>query len=491
MKSNHNNISFVTHFSRAACLVLLLFTFSCKKFVEVDPPVSSIVSSSAFSNNASAAAVVTGIYSNLMATGGFAGGASSVALLTGLMGDELDNYSTAIYHGQFYTNAVAPTSTLFWSEIYRQIYTCNLSIERLQTSTGITENMRQQLMGEVKLMRAFFYFYLVNLFGDVPLSVTSDYRINNALPRTPKATVYQQITTDLEEARNLLTPEYRSPAGAVATDRLRPNKYAAMALLARTYLYLQDWKKAEAMADSVISRNGTYILEADLTKVFQRSSREIIWQLQPTALNQILWEPQSFVIAAGSAPGPIVPTAISPRLKNTFETGDPRFTNWVGVSNVAATGTLPARTFYFPYKYKAFTPNIEGMVVFRLAEMFLIRAEARAQQGMLTGNNSAVADLNTIRARAAGATAGVLPPITVTSKEEILAAIAHERQVELFTEWGNRWFDLKRTGLADAVMSIVSPQKAGTWNTDWQLLPIPQTEIIANPKLEQNNGYPK
>ena len=156
-----------------------------------------------------------------------------------------------------------------------------------------------------------------------------------------------------------------------------------------------------------------------------------------------------------------------------------------------ASGTLPARTFYFPYKYKAFTPNIEGMVVFRLAELYLIRAEARAQQGMLTGNNSAVADLNTIRARAAGTTVGVLPPIAVTSKEDILAAIAHERQVELFTEWGNRWFDLKRTGMADVVMSVVAPQKGATWNTDWQLLPIPQNEIIANPKLEQNNGYPK
>ncbi len=182
-----------------------------------------------------------------------------------------------------------------------------------------------------------------------------------------------------------------------------------MALLARTYLYLKDWKKAEAMADSVISRNATYILEPDLTKVFQRSDREIIWQLQPTALNQIAVGTTILCNTSRFSARSHCTDSHQPRLKNTFETGDPRFTSWVGVSNVAATGTLPARSFYFPYKYKAFTPNVEGMVVFRLAELYLIRAEARAQQEMLTGSNGAVADLNSIRARAAG-TAGVLPP---------------------------------------------------------------------------------
>lgn len=489
MISNNNYITLIKRFTKAGCLGMLVLTASCKKFIQVDPPVSSTVSESAFSNNASAAAVVTGMYSQLMASSGFAGGTLGTSQLTGLLSDELDNYSQTPTYGQFYTNAVQVTSTLFWNELYRQIYTCNISIERLQQSIGVTENMRRQLTGEAKFMRAFFYFYLTNLFGDVPLTTTTDYRTNNVLARTAKVTVYQQIITDLQDARSLLTPEYRNGAGVVATDRLRPNKYTATAMLARAYLYTGDWKNAEAMADSVISNTATFTLETDLTKVFLKASKETIWQLQSVSSNQIIWETSAHVLSAGTAPGALVNTAISPLLKNDFETGDPRFTSWVGVSNVAASGANPAVTYYFPYKYKSFVANTEYMVVFRLAEQYLIRAEARAQQDKITGASSAAADINAVRARAAGATAGVLPPVTVTSKDDMLAAIARERRIELFAEWGHRWLDLKRTGKADAVMSVVTPAKGGKWNSDWLVLPIPLNEIIANPKLEQNHGY--
>jgi hypothetical protein len=91
--------------------------------------------------------------------------------------------------------------------------------------------------------------------------------------------------------------------------------------------------------------------------------------------------------------------------------------------------------------------------------------------------------LNVIRARAS------LPAATIASKDATLSAIAHERQVELFTEWGHRWFDLKRTGKIDAVMSVVTPQKGGTWNTNKQLVPLPSSEILINHNLAQNPGY--
>jgi hypothetical protein len=71
----------------------------------------------------------------------------------------------------------------------------------------------------------------------------------------------------------------------------------------------------------------------------------------------------------------------------------------------------------------------------------------------------------------------------------MLNAIYHERQVELFTEWGHRWFDLKRTGNLNAVMTAVAPAKGSTWSSYMQLMPIPPTDIMADPNIKQNQGY--
>jgi len=119
----------------------------------------------------------------------------------------------------------------------------------------------------------------------------------------------------------------------------------------------------------------------------------------------------------------------------------------------------------------------------RLAEQYLIRAETEAN-GAGGGTNSAVQDLNIIRNRA-----GLANYSGATDKASLVTAILHERQVELFTELGHRWLDLKRTATVNAVMSVVTPQKGGTWDANWQLYPIPRTEIQVNPNLKQNPGY--
>jgi hypothetical protein len=122
----------------------------------------------------------------------------------------------------------------------------------------------------------------------------------------------------------------------------------------------------------------------------------------------------------------------------------------------------------------------EYTVVLRLAEQYLIRAEARAQQGNLL---DAQADLNIIRSRAG------LSDRSINNVDLLLTAIMHERQVELFSEWGHRWLDLKRTNTVNAVMSVITPQKGGTWSSNWAWFPIPQSEIRTNVKLKQNLGY--
>jgi hypothetical protein len=138
-------------------------------------------------------------------------------------------------------------------------------------------------------------------------------------------------------------------------------------------------------------------------------------------------------------------------------------------------------------------------MVLRLAEQYLIRAEASIQNGDIAGG---IADLNTIRARArAAATTNVPDPLPVLSsalsKNDALLALEHERQVELFTELGDRWLTLKRLkGLsnqgisrADELMSNITTAKGGTWSTNDQLYPISLTELNSDSKLTQNPGY--
>ncbi len=122
------------------------------------------------------------------------------------------------------------------------------------------------------------YFYLINFYGDVPLVLTTDIRINAAIARSPQEQVYQQIEQDLIDAQQLLVDEYlEKDLIIVSEDRIRPNRAAATALLARVYLYRKKWKEAEMMATQVISHPQLELL-LDPDQVFLKNSRESIWQ---------------------------------------------------------------------------------------------------------------------------------------------------------------------------------------------------------------------
>ncbi len=161
---------------------------------------------------------------------------------------------------------------------------------------------------------------------------------------------------------------------------------------------------------------------------------------------------------------------------NAFEAGDLRRKNWVDSS------VVDGNVYYFPFKYKVnYNPTIlEDIMVLRISEQYLIRAEARAHKNLeLTG---AVNDLNIVRQRAG------LPALSDNlSQDEILAATMKERRVELFTEWGNRWLDLKRSNMAD---SVLSAEKGQSWQSTDTLYPIPFNEIQTNVYLKHKNpGY--
>jgi len=326
---------------------------------------------------------------------------------------------------------------------------------------------------------------LVNLYGDAPLIISSDYTINTGLPRTAQAKIYQQIISDLKDAKNLLTSSYlASNAKSSTVERVRPNRWASATLLARAYAYNNDWKNAEVEADSVINKTSLYKLDT-LNGVFLKNSSEAIWQLQPVNAGWNTEDARFFTLPSS---GPTsnsslygYPVFLSMQLLNSFEANDRRRAEWV--DSVIINNTV----YYYPFKYKSAilnAPVTEYLMMLRLGELYLIRAESRARQGNLMGLAAALKDLDVIRSRAS------LPAYSgATDQESVLAAILRERQVELFTEWGHRWLDLKRTHMVDNVMTNVSPTKGLIWNSNWQWYPLPQYDIVQDPNLVQNAGY--
>lgn len=481
---------------------LIVVQTSCKKFVEVPPPVGSITENTVYASDATAISALTTLYSS-MNTNPIQGAeySGSIALFAGLSADEY-NLSSSIsspiylnyYHNKLTQSNMPTSGSEHWAPLYNFIFKCNAAIDGLSASAGLTPAVKQQLLGEAKFMRAFFYFYLVNLFGDVPLALATDPAINTLLPRTPKTQVYNQIVADLKEAISLLSVNYLDETLLKTTnERIRPTKWAAGAMLARVYLYTNDYANAEEQATAVINNIELYNL-LPLNDVFLKNSREAIWQIQPTDVGFNTLEARTLIIPAT---GPTITTLTQPVylsnfLLHSFESGDQRavYGNWIDTTIYSLTPTL-LDTVAYPYKYKLnnLDPGItssgnmqEYFMVLRLAEQYLIRAEARAQQNNIVGAQS---DLNVIRSRAD------LPNTMAGDKTSLLEAILHERQVELFSEWGYRWFDLKRSTKIDIVMSVITPQKAiGTaWQSYQQLYPLPLSELQAAPNLVQNPGY--
>lgn len=461
---------------------VLIISSSCKKFVEVDPPKSDLAKSTIFSNDASALSSIIGLYYYCASNGYASGSITSLTYQGTVLSDEALNYRVTMNEAQFATNSLVPLNSYmfnFWDTPYHEIYMANTILEGLSVSKEVSVEMKARLEGEAKFFRAFSYFYLVNLFGDVPLALTTDYTVNLNIPRTPIVKVYQQIIKDLEDAQFLLKENYLGLDNTtISTERSRINKAVATAMLARVYLYTGNWAKAEASASQLID-NPLYQLTS-LGQVFLKNSQEAIWQLSNDTENpsegstfRIVGTPRSCSLRSGFV--------------QRFEDTDLRKSIWIASTVVQGT------TYYYPSKYRSSSfvmPITEYSMVMRLAEQYLIRAEAKIQQENIA---EGIADLNVLRKRARPAATGAfpfpLPDVLLTlSKANALLAVEQEREFELFTEWGHRWLDLKRTNRANA---ILAPLKGTNWQSTDQLFPIPQKQILNDPAMagSQNPGY--
>lgn len=497
-------------------LVCVCGLAGCNKLVTVPSPRTSITTNAAFSNPSDANAAVAGLYSLMMTNTGqevFSNG--SLTLYAAIAADEAFPYSGAsdpLYN--IYTDK--PTlvvnepdiTTRIWNPAYQVIYNANRILEGLAASTSslVTDSIRGELGGEAKFVRALCYFYLTNCYGDVPMPLITDFNVTEHLSRSTQAVVYTQIIQDLKDAQVQLA----SGNLAGAPQKVRASTWAATALLARVYLYRQEWDSAEAQATALIE-SGQFSLCSSPSDVFLANSSEAILQLEQDDLNnyapnggtfdaqnftiyntwaakdtatqdELLSNPDDYINNFQSAyGGRYIP---SPELMAAFEPGDLRKSQWMQTIPTPSAAPFNGAPFYNFYKYTVYQSPSGGVVsqyymVLRLGEQYLIRAEARAQQGAnLAG---AASDLNMIRSRAG------LPNTAATTAAALLDAVAHERQTELFAEWGHRWFDLKRTGKAGAVLGAIAAKQP--WSDDYLLFPISVNDRIDDPHVTQNPGY--
>jgi hypothetical protein len=447
---------------------LSLTNLSCEKFLEADPPKNQTAAETAFKDEKIATSTVLGIYTSM---NGFNGQFAS-SLLTTLTAIAADDYyySTASAYDAFKQNALLPSTDYLdrmWGQPYSLINQCNNVIEGVAASS-LSPQVKAQLSGEAKFVRAFCYFYLVNTFNKVPLIKDTDVFKNNLLGQSTKQEIYDFITQDLVDAVANLSDTYQG------TERVRPNKKAAQALLARVYLYTQKWDLAEATATTVIGDN-RYKIPIDLNSVFLKTSEEAIWQLQTVNTSTAgvnTWEGFSIV--------PTTPTGSSlyrvyDATVAKFELTDKRKIDWLRTYVVSGT------TYYYPAKYKVrtSTPVTEYNTVLRLAEQYLIRAEARANLNNPAKLVQAVEDLNVLRGRANATLLSTSLP-----KADVLLAVENERHLELLGEWGHRWFDLVRTNRAVPVLSVT---KANGFNASDVLIPIHENILNTNPNLKPND----
>lgn len=450
-------------------MVFLTITLcSCDSFVDVELPNSQLTTPAVFEDMATANAAMTSIYSSMRDRGMLTGAPSGLSQQLGNYADELDFYGySQSSTNYYYMNALTPSLrdiNALWGDTYNQIYAANAVLYGVENSTTLSTENKNQLKGEALFVRALLHFYLVNLYGDVPYVSTTDYQINSTVSRMPVATVYNLIKADLTTALDLLSQDY------IGSNRVRPNKLAVRAVLSRVNLYMGNWDEASNDASAVINANDLYTIEPNIDAAFLKANPSTIWQFSPAISDNNTQEGSTFLFTAGPPPM----SALTNMLVSSFAAGDLRRTHWIGSVTDGTT------TWYYPNKYKNMLTeggSMEHSIVLRLEEQYLIRAEARARQGNLSGAKD---DLNIIRTRSG------LANTTAVTDLDLIAAVIAERRFELFTEFGHRFFDLKRTNNLNTVLGTIKPG----WNDTDTLLPIPANELTLNPNLApQNPGY--
>jgi len=437
----------------ALALALMGSLAGCDSILD-QSPTDRLPDDRAIANAEGARVALIGAYNALQATGYYG---RNLLLMGDLPTNDVDHTGTLTSFGLADANQLRADNDavdLIWNAIYGGINRVNNILEKTPPLADLDDTEKNEILGEAHLLRALHYHNLVKLWGDVPIRLTPITSVEEAADavRSPVADVYAQINADLNEAGNLITntePTTQATVGAVH------------ALRARVALYQGDYATAGAEADEVIDEG--FDLAPDYSDLFDPegiATAEDIFKVTFTA-QQFNLEGFYYTAEAFGGRGEVSPAQ---DLFDAFEPGDARLAWSITTTDDGALSGSKWPT----------TVGAEDIHVIRFAEVLLIKAEVQARDNELSG---AVATYNRLRVRA-----GLAPHTLgteVTTQADVLAAIEHERRVELAME-GDRWPDLVRLGTAATVLRIPEFQT---------LFPIPQVERDVAPGLTQNPGY--
>ncbi|MDZ4707786.1 MAG: RagB/SusD family nutrient uptake outer membrane protein [Saprospiraceae bacterium] len=469
-------------------LVLLLLSVSCENILDKDP-IGTLDAGSFFQTEADALQALNAAYKPLT----FSNSNNNFYWAFGVLtGDEAIAGGDGSRSGMVEIDALTHTPRTeeinsFWKLQYSGITQCNLVLDKIQ-EISFNPVVQSRIIGESLFLRSYYYFLLLQVFGDVPLftSIVSPDKLK--IPRTPKSDIFNQIIADCDRAASFLPDKYS------VAELGRATKGAALALAAKASLYQKNWDKTLEYIARIKALNVYALMMRyeDNFKELTQNNSESVWEIQHTnlelgvgnSLNQ-WWTSKKVTGGYGFA-------EVTGSLFNAFETDDPRRRFTIAMNNEDYFGVVYKNSFsstrYSPRKYlqtdSTATQKADGDINYtaiRYAEVLLWEAESLAGLGRV---NEAGTPLELVRSRARAQASNpvtALPKIVTNDKQTMINAIRHERQVELGFEM-HRFFDLVRWGIAAANIPEFITGKH-------EVFPIPQTEIDLNPKLNQNPGY--
>lgn len=421
-------------------------------------PTNAVPSATAINNLASAKAAVFGVYSEMQdGTLAFDGWLSNNQMFS----DECihtGTFPTRLEFGQLQVFPANTTMAAVFSDFYDIINEANNVIAALEAGgfddVGLTPEVINSYLGEVRFIRAYTYWYLLQNWGTPPLVTTPTREVTNEalqIPNGSRSAVVDQIVSDLQFAEANLT----------TSGSTRATSLAATAMLARAYLTAEDYANALSKAEEVIN-SGAFALEGTYGNAFATTSSEAIFYLNFTTVdgnnNAFFYFP--------SAKGGRLSISPSASLINAFTADDLRFASSID------TATVPSEPHCI--KYLDVAAGTDPLYFIRLGEMYLIAAEAAGHTGDFT---KATDNLNTIRTRAGLADESV-------DASNFVDLILTEKWKELAFEGPQRLWDLRRNGLAESVLGPIGYDSGID-----ELWPFPQRDIDRNPNLTQNSGY--
>ncbi|HTF31421.1 MAG TPA: RagB/SusD family nutrient uptake outer membrane protein [Flavitalea sp.] len=473
-KMPHTSISpFRQYFGYGLLLGTMIFGISCDKVLD-QTPVVDVDESLAITDSRSAAVAVNGLYNELQ-NGSYYG--RNFQICSDVSSDIAQSVGTWDFYREMDTYQVTSGNTEvgnMYYRGYRAINQANNVIAKVPELADVSAANKNLYIGQAYFIRGLAFFDLNRLFGGVPgvvgtlglpIVLTPSVKIDeSAFPTRPSLQdAYNQVEQDLLKALELL-PETNGD------NRSQAVKGTARALLSRYYMYVKKFDQTLSYSSLVIA-DSKYILNPSFSAIFENKlTTESIFELNFNASDLSNIRNWYFPSANGGR-GDL---AVHLNYYNDA-IADPKD------SRGKLFGFDNTSKIYYPTKYKL-AGNLDNIHVIRISEMYLNRAEAKAQLNDLPG---ALTDLNRVHTRAG------CDPLVVAGQPALLAAILQERKLE-FAEEGHRFFDLVRTGNALAKLTAIDrkngPNVALT-AAGRQVFPIPSFEINSNKNTVQNDAY--